>query len=152
MSAVTKAIAKFVPEIDLPRYFRIVSTPLKDSTQVALLVNVKGQLKEIDSHLPKAPTFYDVVTLFPAVDPDEIPKMVRTIGSAIDLPRSWTLECSPDDGGFLLTLDVNKEGTTKRWEKKIEVTVVQLKELLDVVEWVKEANRVDRFEKRDAQR
>lgn len=152
MSAVTKAIAKFVPNIDLPRYFRIVSTPLRDSTQVVLLVNVKGELQEFDSSLPKAPSFYDVITLFPTVDPDDIPGMVRTIGSAINLPRSWKLECGPAEGGFLLTLDIFKNGTSKHWEKKIEVTTVQLKELLDVVEWVKEANQVDRFEKRDAEK
>ncbi len=143
MSIVTKALAKY--NVDLPRYFRIISKPLKDVTQVALLVNVKGTLKEIDRELPKAPTLLDVVALFPSVDLDEFPAIARTIIGAVSLPRSWTLEFGPAEGGFLLTLDIHKGGTTKRWEKKLNVSAPQLKDLLDVVNWVKESNQVDRF-------
>lgn len=142
------AIKALVPKIDLPRYFRITSTPGTNETIIVCTVNIQGKPKEFAGKAGPTPVLLDVVQAFPSLDIEKIPSLIRSGLGLIPLPTNWVLECQPakTKEGFRITLDVTgKDKKVQHYEKELEVTTVQLAEFLDVLEWVKEANKVDRF-------
>jgi hypothetical protein len=142
------AVKALIPKIELPRYFRITSTPGSNETTIVCTVNVQGAPKEFKGKAGSAPVLLDIVQAFPKLDMEKIPPLIRTGLGMVPLPTDWVLECQPakKKEGFLLTLDIKqRSGATKHYEKELEVTTVMLAEFLDVLEWVKEANKIDRF-------
>jgi hypothetical protein len=105
------------------------------------VLHVKGG-KAFSTTIPNSsPTLLDVIQAFPSVDISEMNSMVRGAMAMMLLPTSWVLECSPCEKGFRLTLDIHPG---KHWEKEFEVTSMQLAEMVDILDWVKEANKIDR--------
>lgn len=143
------AVKALIPKVELPRYFKIVSRPIQGgATEITATLHVKDQ-KTYSTKIPsQAPTLIDVVKAFPSLDMNKIPSGAQLALGFIVLPASWDLECMPlqKKEGFRVTLDIHKlSGGSKKWEREFEVTKMQLAELVDVLEWVKEANKVDRF-------
>lgn len=145
------AIKALIPKVELPRYFKITSIIDGEGTALCLKANIEGDLKEFDRTLDTPePRLADIVGLFPHIDMEnDIPKMVRSVIGAIPLPRVWTLECGPADGGVEFSLDVpQSDGRTRHWDKKLDVSSAQLADLVDVIDWVREASKVDRHAKK----
>ncbi len=136
-------LQKFIPKIPLPSFFRLESKSAKGSTSLSVKWNLDGTPGERVQNLDKGTaTLLEVMEAFPGVE-DRIPMVARTILGNIPLPPNWILECGPAPKGvegFLFTFDV---GPT-HWEKHLEVTKVQLNQLGDLIQWVSEANKIDR--------
>jgi hypothetical protein len=141
------AVKALIPKVTLPRYFKITSTIHQEGTALSLKANVDGELKEYDAKLTTPePRLADILGLFPSIDlENDVPKMVRGFVGAIPLPRVWTLECGPAEGGVEFSLDIPQaDGSIRHWAKKLEVSAAQLADLIDVIDWVRESNKIDR--------
>lgn len=143
------AIKSLVPYVELPSYFNISSTPVEGKgLRISVLANVEGSPKTYTAEIPHArPTLLDVVGAFPKIDLSNFNTMAKTILGTMKLPVHWVLECKgapPPKEGFLITLDVYDMTPNKHWEKVLPVSTMQLAELVEVLEWVKEANKMGR--------
>lgn len=141
------AVKALIPKIELPKYFKITSAPLADKTvRIEATLNAKGGLSYVAIVPTETPSMLDVIKAFPKVDTESFSPLVKGFLGLVSLPTRWELECTPRQGkeGFRLTLDVYQAGGAKHWEKEFEVTSMQLSEFVDIVGWVKEANKVGR--------
>lgn len=147
MSFFKGAAKALVPKVELPRYFRITSTPLPaGALRIEATLHSKDA-KVYSSQIPtSSPTLLDVVKAFPSIDTSKFGSMAEKALGFVVLPSRWELECNPAQTkeGFRISLDVHQSSGTKHWEKEITVTKLQLAELVDVLDWVKEANKIDR--------
>lgn len=141
------AVKALMPKVELPRYFQISSKEEGGKVRVEATINLKNP-KVYSTTLPTAaPSLLDVIKAFPDVDTESLPPLAVTALGFVVLPTKWDLECRPAETlkeGFRLTLDLHRASGTKRWEKEFEVTSMQLAELVDVLDWVREANKIDR--------
>lgn len=144
MSFFKGAMKALVPKIELPKYFKITSSVVEGgATQI--------EAKFLDKHYVKtvptsAPTVIDVLRAFPDLNLSKVPKAGLAALEYVILPSRWDLECNPAQTkeGFRITLDIHQSSGTKHWEKELQVTAVQLAEFVDVLDWVKQANRMEK--------
>lgn len=145
-----KAAAKWIPDIPLPRFFcvRALPQPGTGKTKLALVANVQGERKEFSTTVPsEEPRLSDVLGLFPSIDVADMGgPMLQTALKTIRLPADWKLECTPKTGGFTLALDIYRKGQEAyHQEKFVEVSEMQLRELIDIVDWAKDAYETTRL-------
>jgi len=140
-------LAKFIPAIDLPSFFRIESYSGGGQTTLTVRWNVDGTPNERKTVLDKSmASLAEVVEAFPGTEVFKENfkyKAARGIIGAIPLPPNWVLECGAAPKGlegFLLTFDVGP----KHFQKHLPVTTVQLNQLEELVKWIGEANKIDR--------
>lgn len=141
-------LARFIPPIDLPNFFRLQSYSAGGQTSITVRWNVDGTPQERVTVLQKGTaSLAEVVEAFPGAEhiKDNVSyKLARRYVGGIPLPPDWTLECgAAPEGfeGFLLTFDVGP----KHFEKHLPVTKVQLNQLEDLIKWIAEANKIDRY-------
>jgi hypothetical protein len=137
-------LEKYLPKTPLPGFFRLESTSHKGATRLNIQWNLDGTPGEHTQHLDNGTsTLLQVMESFPGVA-DKIPLLARGAAGLIPLPPNWVLECGPakpsGTEGFLLTFDV----AHKHWEKHLAVSKLQLNQLGDLIQWVAEANKIDR--------
>ena len=135
-------LEKFAPKIPLPGFFRLESVATNANTRLSVRWNLDGEPGELAQDYDRdRVTLLEVVSSFPGVE-GKLNGLARTVARAVPLPQNWVLECGPAKGaeGFLLTFDMG----TNNWEKHLEVSTVQLGQLGDLLQWIAEANKIDR--------
>ncbi len=140
-------ITALIPRVELPKWFSMTSSGEND-TKLVLDARINDEDHRFENTYEGATlTLIDVVELFPNVEKEDIPALVRLAGKHILLPRHFQLSALPagdKEQEVELRLHLLEPAEPELWSKRFPASRLNLRDLGVLIDWAKKAMKYQR--------